>query len=69
MYETADGRRLTIFIRANPSSEVVAFRFVEEAGASAFYWLEGPLGYAIIGTEPRARLLELSRAIYQQLGS
>jgi anti-sigma factor RsiW len=69
MYETADGRRLTIFIRANPSSEVVAFRFVEGTGASAFYWLEGPLGYAIIGTEPRARLLELSRAIYQQLGS
>ena len=69
MYETADGRRLTVFIRANPSSEVVAFRYLEKAGASAFYWLEGPLGYAIIGTEPRERLLELSRAIYRQLGS
>lgn len=69
MYEAAEGRRLTLFIRANPSSEVVAFRYVEEAGVGAFYWLEGPLAYAIIGTEPRARLLDLSRAVYRQLGS
>jgi anti-sigma factor RsiW len=69
MYERADGRRLTVFIRSNPSSDTTAFRYLEEGGVSAFYWLDGPLGYALIGEEERERLLDLSRAIYQQLNS
>jgi len=44
-----------------------AFRFVSDRGVSAFYWIDGPLAYALIGNVPREALLELSRIAYEAL--
>ena len=69
MYEDAAGRRITSYFSTNPKGGETAFRFVSENGLSAFYWLDGPLGYVLVGEIGREELLELSRAVYQQLGS
>ncbi len=67
MYEDDSGRRLTLYITRNRGKELASFRFAASDGVNAFYWLEPKLGYALIGTLPRAELLPLVRDIYAQL--
>lgn len=67
MYEAKSGDRLTLYIRQNTTNRLAAFRFVENGGVSAFYWLDEDLAYAIVGDLPRKRLLQVSHAIYGQL--
>lgn len=67
MYETKSGERLTLYIRHNTTDQLAAFRFVESAGVSAFYWLDHELAYAIVAELPRERLMDVSREIYVQL--
>ena len=31
-----------------------------------FYWVDGPCGYALVGPQPRERLLALAEAISKQ---
>jgi anti-sigma factor RsiW len=69
MYEDVAGRRITCYISANPRGGETAFRFATDNGLSAFYWLDGPLGYVLVGEIGREELLGLSRAVYQQLES
>ncbi len=68
MYEDGAGRRITCYVTANRAGRETAFRFVEDGGLSAFYWLEGRLGYAVVGEVDRAELLDVTRTVYQQLG-
>ena len=34
-----------------------------------FYWLDGPLGYALAGSLEREELLRMARQVYEQLNS
>lgn len=68
MYQDGQGRRLTLFVRRgsrNPPD--TAFHFAEQDGMRAFYWLDGDLGYALIGTLDKVALVEVAHAVYQQL--
>ncbi len=67
MYEDPAGRRITAYMTANLSGGQTAFRFAEEGRLAAFYWLEGPLGYALVGDLERAELIALAKSVYQQL--
>ena len=67
MYETGAGRRLTLYVRTNRSGADTAFRFVQQEGTGAFYWLDGPLGFALLAEADRATLLPLARAVYNKL--
>ncbi|MDP6344445.1 MAG: anti-sigma factor [Alphaproteobacteria bacterium] len=67
MYESADGGRMTIYLRGNNSGEETAFRFVAAGDISAFYWLEESLAYAIVAELPRTELLTVAHEIYRQL--
>lgn len=71
MYENAQGRRLTLYIRSDvKGSRVTAFQFgQDEGGVSVFYWIDGPMGYAISGQMPRDELMPIARAVYEQLES
>lgn len=69
MYEDSGGRRVTVYVRGQRSGGDTAFRFAAEEGAAAFYWVDGPLGYAIAGSLPREELLALARLCYEQLES
>ncbi len=39
----------------------------EGTGLAAVYWLEGPLGYALVGALERAELIALAKSVYRQL--
>lgn len=67
MYENAQGRRLTLLVKRSAANTETAFRFAEENGARVFYWIDGPLGYALAGDLPRAELQQVAQLVYQQL--
>ena len=66
MYEDASGGRYTLFVTRG-RGEDTAFRVIEQNGVGAFYWVDHDTAYALIGSAPRDRLLEISREIYAQL--
>jgi anti-sigma factor RsiW len=65
MYEDEAGRRLTLYLRVMPDGRDTAFRFVHERDVSAFYWVDGPFGYALTGPLPRERLLPIATIVYE----
>lgn len=68
MYQDATGTRLTLYLRGGVAgSETTAFHFADEGGVGVFYWIDGPFGYALSATLPRADLLPLAHAVYAQL--
>lgn len=69
MYENADGRRVTLYLRRNLDGTATAFRFAAQGGVEAFYWMDGPLSYALAGDVDRERLMEMAKAVYHQLES
>jgi anti-sigma factor RsiW len=67
MYEDPSGARLTLYVRRMAADQASAFRFAESDGMAGFYWMDGTLGYALIGAIGRDRLLPITRAVYDQL--
>ncbi len=68
MYQDKSGLRLTLYIRQDAANRETAFRFAEEGKLGVFYWLDGPLGYALSGDLPRERLLVVAESVYRQTG-
>jgi anti-sigma factor RsiW len=75
MYQDASGKRLTLYLGAvkdgggKVNTKETAFRFFEEGGVPAFYWVDQGFGCALSGPLPRGTLLELARIAYEQLES
>jgi anti-sigma factor RsiW len=67
MYEDAGGRRLTLYIRKETTLANTAFRFAEQEGLEAFYWIDHPLAYALAGKLKREELMALANLVYAQL--
>jgi anti-sigma factor RsiW len=67
MYESAQGRRLSLLVRREPGSGDTAFRFAQQGQTRVFYWIDGPLGYALAGEIGRDELSSLARSVYRQL--
>ncbi len=67
MYEDGGGRRVMLYVRSGRLGKDTAFRFVNEGDVAAFYWIDGPMGYALTGKVPRPDLLGLARLVYDQL--
>ena len=68
VYEDRGGERLTVYVRrSEPASGETAFRFAASDQIGVFYWIDGPLGYAIAGEISRPRLLDVANNIYRQL--
>lgn len=67
MYEDGSKRRISVYVETHPSDSKVAFRFAEESGLGAFYWLDGRSGFALVGPLQRAELFDLAKAVYQQI--
>ncbi len=67
MYEDAGGRRLTIYLRTIEGAEQTAFRFVEENGVAAFYWIDRDYAYALVAPLERERLLDIAHRVYRDL--
>lgn len=68
MFEDERGVRLTLYVRRNDGfNKDMAFRFAQEGRVSLFYWIDGPLGYALVGEIERAALLQVANAVYRQI--
>ena len=66
MYEDAQKRRVTVYLRKPEEGTDAAFRFEQQGAVGLFYWVEEGAGYALVGELPKAALLALAQAIYQQ---
>lgn len=67
MYEDRAGRRITVYMTRNPANRETAFLFRMEGAVRSFFWLDGPLGYAITGEIDRAELMPIAKALYDNL--
>ena len=68
MYERNDGQRATLYVRRGVwENEATGFRFMREGSVGVFYWIDGPLGYALLGDLERNELQSLSEVVYEQL--
>lgn len=67
MYQDKDKRRVTLYVRRGGADGKTVFRFVTERGVAAFYWIDSPLSYALIGRMERDELLKLARIVYDNL--
>jgi anti-sigma factor RsiW len=69
MYQDSAKRRLTIYVRRARDEKNVAFRIAEARGVSAFYWIEKPYAYALIGKIERQELLKLGHLVFDHLNA
>lgn len=68
MYQDAEGRRLTLYVRTDAGNHrETAFRFAQEGKVGVFYWLDGKLGYALSGEMARDDLMRVADSVYRQL--
>lgn len=68
MYQNTEGGRVTLYISSGShGNRETAFRFIKEGPVSAFYWIDGDFGYALVGEIAKDDLLRGARLIYEQL--
>ncbi len=80
MYEDDRHRRLTLAVShgaavgtrpvpaaAGTASPTASFRFVEENGATVFYWIEDDFAYALTGQLGRPEMTALAGRVYRSL--
>jgi anti-sigma factor RsiW len=66
MYQDAEKRRVTVYLRKPEPGADAAFRFEQQGPLGLFYWVEEGAGYALVGELPKDTLLALAKAIYDQ---
>lgn len=65
MYQNAQGTRLTLYLRTGAvQNRATAFEFSRQGNVAVFYWIDGPLGYALSGELEKSELLRIATAIY-----
>ncbi len=65
MYQNAQGTRLTLYLRTGAvQNRATLFEFSRQNNVSVFYWIDGPLGYALSGELEKGELLRIATAIY-----
>jgi len=69
MFQTKDRKRLTLYVRSAPDEKETKFQIVEDRGVSAFYWIEKPYAYALIGKVDRKKLVALGEIVHTHLQS
>jgi len=67
IYESAQGKRLSLLVRREAGGRDTAFRFAQQGATSVFYWVDGPLGYALAGEIGRDELSVVAQGVYRQL--
>jgi len=64
MYEDNAGNRVTLYIRRGAwENTETAFRYAREGNVGMFYWIDGPMGYALVGELEKSRLLRLAELV------
>lgn len=64
MYQDNEGNRVTLYIRRGAwENTETAFRYARERNVGVFYWIDGPMGYALVGELNKQELLRLAQAV------
>jgi len=63
VYRMKDGTRLSLFLRSRWQESEPEIHAVENKGAVAAYWREGPLAYALVGPLDREAMAALARDV------
>ncbi|WP_104663158.1 anti-sigma factor family protein [Ensifer adhaerens] len=66
MYEDGTGQRLTVLLGRNDDNRETSFRIDSANGVETFYWIDGPIGYAVTGEVPRELLQQVADECYRQ---
>lgn len=66
MYQNADGKRVTVYLRKPEPGTDTAFRYEQQGKLGMFYWIEEKTGFALVGDLPKERLLAMAKSIYDQ---
>lgn len=66
MYQDNAGQRVTVYLRKPDDNTSAAFRYERRGELGLFYWVDAGCGFALVGPQPRERLLALAEAIYHQ---
>jgi anti-sigma factor RsiW len=69
MYQDADGRRVTLYVRSTIEPAETAFRFLQEGDLSALYWRDHGGSWALLGELPRDELLRIAHRVHEALQS
>ena len=69
MYQTDGGKRLTLFVGSPKADQPSAFSFAKHGEIASFYWVEGPLSYALVGHFERDQLMTIAQLVHQKLKS
>lgn len=67
MYVNDANKRITLFVGAPQSGNTSNFSFTQNGDVSTFYWVEGPLAYALAGRLSKEELLEIAKAVYSDV--
>lgn len=70
MYENDQAQRITLYMRQGLwDNRETAFRYGKSGDSHIFYWIDGPMGYALTGNLSKETLFRLSQIVYGQLDS
>jgi anti-sigma factor RsiW len=69
MYQTQNGRRLTLYVRTEASrNRETAFRYARENNVGVFYWIDRDVGYALASADlSKDELLHVANLVYKKL--
>ncbi|HUH50167.1 MAG TPA: anti-sigma factor [Mycoplana sp.] len=67
MYQHANGQRLTMMIGRNAENRETSFRLDAEGPVRTFYWIDGPVGYAVTGEISADALRAVADECYRQM--
>ncbi len=69
MYEDAEGRRITLYLRTGAwENRTTAFRWLRQGNVAVYYWIDQSIGYALAGAMEKDELWRLANIVYEQLG-
>jgi anti-sigma factor RsiW len=70
MYENAEGRRFTLYIRGDlRNRREIEFQFARQGDVNVLYWLDGPRGYALLSDLDESAMLPIAKVVYDAFRS
>ncbi len=68
MYERKDGNRITLYIRRGAwNNNKTTFHYSNQGSISVLYWINGEMGYALVGQLDKTELHNLSEEVFRQI--
>lgn len=67
MYQDNGGQRLTMLIGRNEDNRETSFRLDTDGPVRTFYWVDGPIGYAVTGEISADELRAVADECYRQM--